>query len=475
MPVLNIFHIARRVLALLQGRDGTVGTLARAIGIGPDLIAPACELLALFGYAEGDGAGRYRRSSALARPGSPETLLALAARMTRLFRLPSGDMPGGFFFGAELDPAAFRIGAAGDAAAGVGGKGDSLLAAFESCLGEAAEHVALHSPAPAAASTRPQPESVPPDGWTAANWRAAYRWMRDGLGADPTRIEAMPWLAAEGDDGRALPIPAPLILRQSAGDCQEADSSGLAAGPDVASARLQALLEAVERDAVMLWWHGGRPAPALVLDRDNAAALDTFATEARGTAIPARRHWFLDLTSDIAVPVVAALSAGADGGAVAYGFAADPDPAIAARRAFIEMGQFEIARTLAIMKRAQSGDAALGATDRAHIEGGERLSLEAFPRFAPSAPAKPVAARPDFDGDSDDDGAGRFAMVRDALAAAGYAAFFVDLTRPDIAVPVFRAIVPGLQSARVAWRSRRLARVRRETGPSTGNMPALFY
>ena len=116
------------------------------------------------------------------------------------------------------------------------------------------------------------------------------------------------------------------------------DSNGLAGGNCLEEAVLQGLLELVERDAVSLWWYNRARVPAVRL----SAAIHPFVLDAldlyEGLG---RAVWALDLTTDLGIPTVAALSARADEGPedITFGFGCHPDPAIAIRRALTELHQ----------------------------------------------------------------------------------------------------------------------------------------
>jgi len=71
-----------------------------------------------------------------------------------------------------------------------------------------------------------------------------------------------------------------------------------------------------------------------------------------------RRTWLLDITTDIAVPCVAAVSCRADGFGVAFGLAARPTLAAAARSAILEMCQIELAYAVIEAKCRERGEAA---------------------------------------------------------------------------------------------------------------------
>ena len=98
-----------------------------------------------------------------------------------------------------------------------------------------------------------------------------------------------------------------------------ADSNGCAAGKTLADAIVRGFCEMVERDALALWWYNRVQRPEISLDSG-------------GCSLAARFHWslasigrtfhLLDLTTDLELPAVAAISARADGSGVVFGFGA---------------------------------------------------------------------------------------------------------------------------------------------------------
>ena len=81
-----------------------------------------------------------------------------------------------------------------------------------------------------------------------------------------------------------------------------------------------------------------------------------------------RRTWLLDITTDIGVPCVAAVSCRADGSGFAFGLAARPTLEAAVRSAILEMCQLELADAVVAAKRSERGDDALNAQDRIHLQ-----------------------------------------------------------------------------------------------------------
>jgi ribosomal protein S12 methylthiotransferase accessory factor len=203
---------------------------------------------------------------------------------------------------------------------------------------------------------------------------------------------------------------------------QDANSTGCAAGADRDAALATALWECVERDAVALWWHGNRPATHLALEVIDAQQPRLFwwlHQRARTTRL-------LDLTTDIALPVVAAVSCDADGRCVAVGTAARPALADAALAAVTEMVQTEVSMDLA----REAGDPEL----LAWIDHASTLSQ---PQFQP-IPTRgvPDAAPPDMAG------------LLTRLEGLGHRVLAIDLTLPDDPMPSLRVMVQGLCAMR---------------------------
>ena len=248
--------------------------------------------------------------------------------------------------------------------------------------------------------------------------RLAALPRRDGLAMVPAR-----------DLATAAPVP---VLAQAVYlDCaatlgeplrEDADSTGCAAGPDRETAEAVALWECVERDAVALWWHGNRPAAALaleVVDRQQPRLYWWLHERPRRTVL-------LDLTTDIGLPVVAAVSSDPGGGCVAVGSAARPLLAEAALAAVTEMVQTE-----ASLEHARTaGDAEAAAW---LAQGSTRVQ----PQFGARAPAA-LAGAP----------AVTMPALLDRLAALGHQALTVELTLPGDPMPSVRVLVPGLCAMR---------------------------
>jgi len=218
-----------------------------------------------------------------------------------------------------------------------------------------------------------------------------------------------------------------------------ADSNGCASGNTLEEAVLQGLLELVERDSVGLWWYNRVPRPAI----DLGSFHDRFFVEAESALRSGGRSLVaLDLTSDVCIPVVAAVSWDAKGERIMIGLGAHLEPRIAVSRAISELCQM-----LALSRRV----AALDSLPRSQRElydpavskwladaslANQRyiLPLAGEPRDASMIPD---ISMPDLRDDI-------YTCVR-LIKNLGMETLVLDLTRPENGFPTARVIVPGLR------------------------------
>ncbi|PJK31693.1 YcaO-like family protein [Minwuia thermotolerans] len=343
-------------------------------------------------------------------------LLRFAQGLHRFFELPLPDAPGLSAFGAELNIARWAEGESG--IFGVSGVAESRLAAFRACIAEAIEFVSQYLDGDAAVHLRissPEPAVISlTQGY--ADWSVdgpvATVPSPDGGGATRRFPATLCYRNAN------LPGPAPL---QNLG-------IGCGSGATSAAALHHALFEWIERDAMALWWLGarqGRPVALETLAQTEMAGIATRARQGQQT----RRTWFLDISTDIGVPVMAALSTDGHGNGFAYGFGAGANTAAAMKAAFLELCQIELADRIVAAKRHESGDDKLNDTDRMHLRRHSEIDASWEILHPGGAPRDHVAQ----------------ADPEAALAAAGLDVLTIDLTRADIGVPVWRTFVPGLQ------------------------------
>jgi ribosomal protein S12 methylthiotransferase accessory factor len=372
----------------------------------------------------------------------PETanrvhLLAAASRFARVFELASPEAPGLFSFGAQFDPALADPLHDGSPMVGVSGVGLTLRDAFQGCVGEGIEYL---SQLQAGADLLLNPGV---DDWSAKlgpDARALIAALSERR-MQPER--ALAWCRATRPiDGGEVWLPADVCLRRPPAQRDFAPpfplSIGSAAGPSRDAAALHGLLELIERDAASLWWRGGQLARSIPPQHEAGIAADGLLRQLRHGASAPRRSWLLDITTDIGVPCVAAVSCRADGSGFAFGLAARPALDAAVRSAILEMCQLELADAVVATKRRERGDDALSAQDRNHLQ---RAAINADQCRLLQPAAEYTAHLPLRATEAGD----IFELIVQRLQKLGIETFCVDLTRERFAVPVVRVIAPGLQ------------------------------
>lgn len=320
-------------------------------------------------------------------------LLSVLERCRQYFDFsdPNG---GAYLVGALLAPRDFGLTLKETAPISAGGRGATLRQALEGCICEAAERLSIYDYAPGGP---------------------------DIVGHDLS-------------DGAPRALPRTDLLKPLAGmaGANPVTSAGCGAGASFAQAVESGLLELVERDAVALWWRGGRRGgPA----DDLAPAMKApFAATARNGV--RRWRWFLDLTTDLGVPVIGAVSALADGKGVVFAAAAAWDRGSAAAKAALELAQMELAADITLAKQAanEATGAAMSTGDNLWLDRLATHDARAHPLFHPDETRRTVDR-------NCGDQATLIAVLRDA--GTGPTAF--DLTLPSIGVPCARVVAPPLQ------------------------------
>lgn len=327
------------------------------------------------------------------------------------------------------------------------GRGLTRDQAYASCLGEAAELVSacfwgdealVRAPYCKLGARALHPKSLlliseeqydARDYWNATH--GAYDWL-------PTRFDEdmqVDWIEASSPDGgeRVLvPAAYAYIGHSDRGDHAAfavADSNGCAAGSTWEEAAVAGFLELVERDATALWWYGLHSRPSLELRSiEGADALIAWlADRQRGCCV-------FDLTADLGIPVRAAVSTDCSGGDVSIGTAAHFDGNRAAIAALTEMLQIEFSLKMRRGMPVDGPDAFQFWLDT--------ISSRTMPHLADTGAAKGSSSGVRNAGPATLENCAR--ICRDA----GLQLFLADLTRPAIAVPVARVIVPGMRPTR---------------------------
>lgn len=391
-----------------------------------------------------------------------------------MFLLHSPWAPGLRFVGALANSGTSSPGASNsnNARISFAGGGASVEDAFVSCIGEAVERLSQFEQ-DGDATTQSIGDAThqlsAPFGEL-----VAQQCQVNGV----LQTEIAPWMSARDLlTGAPRIIPADWVLRRSPDgilrDRDSALSTGAAAGPNFEMAAVRALLELVERDAAALWWLGGRRARPLSVESSALAEAVRLSKVLRQDTT-ARTSWILDITSDLGIPTVAAISVDADGRGFVAGLAARLTQGDAVRSAMTELCQLEIGLMLARAKRAQAGDKALTEIDRRHLLRADKIDAETceliHPIGVPCSDPDQSASVPVLDTTATE----QLAHLTRILTAAGIEAALVDLTRPDFGIPVVKGIAPQLQALPSSLRTKRLCDAIAATGGAeswTGGMP----
>lgn len=212
-----------------------------------------------------------------------------------------------------------------------------------------------------------------------------------------------------------------------------ADSNGCAAGTTLADAAFQGICELIERDAVSIWWHNRIKRPEISISSLN----NTYITNvAQWMKKHGRDLWLLDLTNDIGIPVVAAVSATSkiEGtNKILLGFGSHVDVSRAATRAISEVIQFQAALPAEVT----------GVQLPNRLTGSEAIdwfafqTLEANDFLLPNGHSDPSRYQKQREYD--------IKQLISSIEAVGTTVFLLNETRPDIGLPVVRCVAPGLR------------------------------
>jgi oxazoline/thiazoline synthase len=213
-----------------------------------------------------------------------------------------------------------------------------------------------------------------------------------------------------------------------------ADSNGSASGSTLEEAVLQGFLELVERDSVALWWYNRVPRPQIDLDTVEDAYLQAVRREyaARGRSL-----WVLDVTTDLGICSLVAVSARTGEGApmVIQGYGCHLDPDVALSRAITELTQM-----LALVEQAD-GDFE-GDPDNATWYAQTSMAGLDYLLPDPDAPARRLG---ELERRGGDDLVADVRWCADLVARRGMDLLVVDQTRPDLGVAAAKVVVPGLR------------------------------
>jgi bacteriocin biosynthesis cyclodehydratase domain-containing protein len=264
--------------------------------------------------------------------------------------------------------------------------------------------------------------------WNAEH--AAFQHVCEPFDVDAVRDWTPVWSLANGRR-RLLPTA---MLYYGAPDktgSVRPDSNGNAAGSSREDAVLQGLLELIERDAVAIWWYNRLPSPGVDLGAFGDPWLTEMTEQYRRIG---REMWVLDVTSDLGVPVMVAVSrrVSEPGERVMFGFGAHLDPRTALRRAVSELNQM-----------------LPSVLDEDHTDSdpdAERwlrtATVAEHPYLLPTGETRTPA---DYTYVGRDDIRDDVAELVDMLARQDLDTLVLDQTRPDLGLPVVKVVVPGLR------------------------------
>jgi oxazoline/thiazoline synthase len=200
------------------------------------------------------------------------------------------------------------------------------------------------------------------------------------------------------------------------------DTNGCAAGESLTGALLGALLELIERDAVAIWWYNRLTRPAVDL-----ASFDSpeFRALKAGFAAAGRSVHLLDITTDVGIPAYAAVAPLADGSEPCFAAAAAVSSRAAAYKAISEAAQI----CFWAGRKEKEGDLltwlrSTNVRDSAYLRPCGSTAAASDPDLSPQDALDLCVRR---------------------LDAIGIDPLYVDLTRPEIGLPVIRAFAPGLR------------------------------
>ncbi|ALG14976.1 TOMM precursor leader peptide-binding protein [Kibdelosporangium phytohabitans] len=270
--------------------------------------------------------------------------------------------------------------------------------------------------------------------WNAEH--APFQFVCDPLDPDAV-LDWSPVWSLTGQRFRLLPTGLLYYNTPSQTDAKYvfADSNGNAAGSSLEDAVLQGALEVVERDAVALWWYNRLSAPGV----DLGAFGDDWMTGLRDVyADIGRDLWVLDITSDVGIPVMVAVSRCVDRTPedITFGFGAHLDPRIAVRRALTELNQ--------LMPPLMTKEDAYGCDDVDAVRWWQNAVLADHPFLAPAAGIRPRGPL-DYPSLVAGDLLDEVNLVRARLERLGMEVLVLDQTRPDIGLPVVKVVVPGMR------------------------------
>ena len=201
-----------------------------------------------------------------------------------------------------------------------------------------------------------------------------------------------------------------------------ADSNGCAAGPTLSDAIFHGLLELIERDALAIWWYNRMSRPSIDLESFAEPKLLDIYNEFSAAG---RNLYLLDVTTDLGVPVYVAAAPKFDGSSLHFAAAAHPDPCNAAIRSVAELTQSLHCNTLLLYDELRLWLETATLANQGYFE---PASVQAAPQGVRVGSVEQEIRR-----------------LASRIEERGMRVYYLDLTRPEIGVPVARVVAPGLR------------------------------
>ena len=213
-------------------------------------------------------------------------------------------------------------------------------------------------------------------------------------------------------------------------------SNGNAAGNTLEEAVLQGFLELVERDSAAIWWYNQLKRPAIDLSSSGDEWITRLVNDYRSIG---REVWALDITTDLGISTVVALSRQCDGDAelILMGLGCHLDPRIAVQRALAEMNQM-----LGMAETLDGTDK--GLDDLETIEWLKFARVLNQPYLVPD-PAAPLRQIDELASHHSGDLLQDIQHCCACVEEHGMEVLVLDQTRPLVGLPVVKVVVPGLR------------------------------
>ncbi|MER5201878.1 TOMM precursor leader peptide-binding protein [Streptomyces sp. NPDC002825] len=217
-----------------------------------------------------------------------------------------------------------------------------------------------------------------------------------------------------------------------------ANSNGCAAGTTLEDAILQGFFELVERDSVAMWWYHRLRMPRIDLDSFDDPYFRQWQQRYRSLN---RETWVLDVTNDLGIPTVVAVSYRTDKPAqdILFALGSHFDVRIAIGRALSEMNQF----LPAVIGMKADGTGRYAYDDPDQLQWWRTATMDSQPYLLPADGAVRTAA--DYVPHLSDDLRDDVLRAQKTVEDKGLEMLVLDQTRVDIGLPVARVIVPGMR------------------------------